>query len=232
MRILICDDEQIYARNLEKKIREFLTHTGCDAEFDLFFGSEFLDEEIGEYDIAFLDVEMEPYNGIETARALKNKNPKIIIFFITAYNSYLDDAMDINAFRYLSKPLDDERLFSGLKKALDKISFEDKQFAVEDKAKSTIIKSSDIIMVEIVGKNTVIHTLKGAFHSKENISYWAENLTEPIFYRTHKSFIINSNFITDYSKDFVYLINNILAPISYRKQPEFRKFVLSLLERR
>ncbi len=188
MRILICDDEKLYAQSLESTVRKFLSTEGFDAQIDLLFSSGFINEEVEKYDIAFLDIEMEPFNGIETARVLKNKNPKIIIFFITAYNSYLDDAMDINAFRYLSKPLDDERLFSGLKKALDKISFEDKQFAVEDKAKSTIIKSSDIIMVEIVGKNTVIHTLKGTFHSKENISYWAENLTEPIFYRTHKSF--------------------------------------------
>ncbi|MBQ7596809.1 MAG: response regulator transcription factor [Clostridia bacterium] len=232
MKILICDDEKIYAQHLEKEIREFLTNEGCDTEIDLFFGSDFVNGEIKEYDIAFLDIEMAPYNGIETARALKEKNPKIILFFITAYNSYLDDALDINAFRYLSKPLDTDRLFNGLKKALDKIDLSDKQFAVVDKEKNTLIKASDIIMVEIVGKSTVIHTLKGAYHSKENISYWAENLTEPIFFRTHKSFIVNSNFITDYSKDFVYLINDILAPVSYRKQAEFKKFVLSLLERR
>ena len=232
MRILICDDEKLYAQSLESTVRKFLSTEGFDAQIDMFFSSGFINEEVEKYDIAFLDIEMEPFNGIETARVLKNKNPKIIIFFITAYNSYLDDAMDINAFRYLSKPLDEERLFSGLKKAMDKISFEDKTFVVEDIVKNTIIKSSDIIMVEIVGKRTIIHTLSGTYQSKESITYWGDKLTAPIFYKPHKSFIINSNFITDYSKDFVYLINGIKAPISYRKQPEFRKFVLSLLERR
>ena len=62
--------------------------------------------------MAFLDVEMETYSGIEVAQKLKAKNPYIVIFIVTSYDKYLDDAMDLNVFRYIKKPLDKKRLKS------------------------------------------------------------------------------------------------------------------------
>lgn len=233
MKILICDDEMLFADRLKEKISKILLDEKCPAEIELYTDSEFIDCEVMSFDIAFLDIEMEPYNGIETARALKKQNTKIIIFFITAYNQYLDDAMDINAFRYLSKPLDEERLRKGLKKALEKINAADgKKFIIKSDKKSMFVSSDDIIMVEISGRGTYLYTLNGKGYSSNNISFWADNLNASVFLKTHKSYIVNTDFIIDYDKSFVYLVNNYKAPISYRQRTAFNNFILSLIERR
>lgn len=58
-------------------------------------------------------------DGIYVGNELKKKDKDIIIFIITSYSEYLDEAMRFHVFRYLSKPIDRQRLFRNLKDALD-----------------------------------------------------------------------------------------------------------------
>lgn len=232
MRILICDDEKLYVNDIYRNVLNFFNEKRIKITVDTFFNSSFVNENVASYDIAFLDIEMQPVNGIEVAAILREKNPNIILFFITAYTQYLDDAFDLNAFRFLSKPLDVKRLFEGLTRMLKKIDVTDKRLAVDVNHTQRIIKSSEIIMVEIDGKNTRITTVNGIFQSKNNISYWKEKLNMSFFYQTHKSFIINSNYITDYGKDMVTLCGKYKAMISHRNQSDFKKYIMALVERR
>ena len=71
-----------------------------------------------EKDIVFLDIEMPGMNGIYVGNELKKANKNVLIFVITSYSEYLDDAMRFDVFRYLSKPLDKQRLFRNMKDAL------------------------------------------------------------------------------------------------------------------
>lgn len=51
-------------------------------------------------------------NGLKLSQKLKQNNPDILIMIITAFESYLDDAMEIHVYRYLSKPIDENRFLS------------------------------------------------------------------------------------------------------------------------
>ena len=54
-------------------------------------------------------------NGIYVGNTLKKANKDVIIFVVTSYSEYLDDAMRFHVFRYLSKPLDRQRFFRNMK---------------------------------------------------------------------------------------------------------------------
>ena len=58
-------------------------------------------------------------NGIYVGNELKKANNNIIIFIVTSYSEYLDEAMRFHVFRYLSKPLDKQRFFRNMKEAVD-----------------------------------------------------------------------------------------------------------------
>ena len=118
MRIAVCDDDSVYAKEIEKIVQVTLWGRHIESKTDLYCDSRKLYESDKRYDIAFLDIEMEPYNGLETAQKLKKTNEQIIIFFITSFDQYLDDAMVLNAFRYIKKPLNAKRLQLGIEKAL------------------------------------------------------------------------------------------------------------------
>lgn len=100
MRILICDDEQKLI-DLELSIlQEYCRSTNIAATFFTFTDSLSAGN-IGEFDIAFLDIDMEKLNGIELARKLRSKNPTSIIIFVTNFIQYAPEGYEVNAFRYL-----------------------------------------------------------------------------------------------------------------------------------
>lgn len=57
---------------------------------------------------------MQGVNGIYVGSELKKQNENTIIFIVTSYMEYLDDAMRFQVFRYLSKPLDSQRFFRNM----------------------------------------------------------------------------------------------------------------------
>ncbi len=95
MKIAICDDDSAYIKKIESVVRTTLAENNVDARFDLISDSAQLHDSAETYDMAFLDIGMTPYNGLEIAARLKKRNRNIIIFFITSYDDYIDDAMDL-----------------------------------------------------------------------------------------------------------------------------------------
>ncbi len=120
MRILICDDDELIVEQLQKFLKCFFKqeHLKCP-DISVFYNGESLLEDRGEKDILFLDVEMPGMNGIYVGNELKKANSNIIIFIVTSFIEYLDEAMRFHVFRYLSKPLDKQRFFRNMKYAID-----------------------------------------------------------------------------------------------------------------
>lgn len=223
MKIAICDDELIFAKEIEDEVRKVLEKKGIDARVDVFTDCTqlYACEEL--YDIAFLDICMTPYDGLALAKKMQKINENITVFFITSFDKYLDDALDINAFRYIQKPIDTKRLAAGFEKAIDNIVKSESKFFVKDGQSFVAISSSSIILVQIVGRHTEVVTEDKQYYSENSIDFWTERLASPLFYRVHKSYIINMNYITDYSRSRVVLNNSHEIPVAYRNQADFKR---------
>ncbi len=115
MRIAVCDDDALMLEQLQKHIRAYFEKACVKCpEIVCFSDGESLLSDKGEKDILFLDIEMPGINGIYVGNELKRQNENIIIFVVTSYSEYLDDAMRFHVFRYLSKPLDVHRFFRNI----------------------------------------------------------------------------------------------------------------------
>lgn len=226
MKIVICDDEKTYVNDIKKNVEFFLQEKNIETEFDLFVDSQLLLSTDTCYNIAFLDIEMGEVSGIKIAEHLKKINPHIIVFIITAYNHYLDEAMDLNVFRFISKPLDVRRLFSGLEKALLLLDNTEIYFYLKNNNERKKVFTDDILYIEIVGHSTKIVTVSEEYISENKMSFWKEKLTASYFYQVHNSFIINLKYITQYQRDSVVINNKYAVPIAYRTQAAFRKYFL------
>lgn len=224
MNILICDDDLIYINEIKNNAERILQNLHITATFYLFSSSENIEFTSTSYDIAFLDIQMQTYSGIEIAEKLKKHNTNIIIFFITSYDQYLDEAMDLNAFRYIKKPLDVKRLQSGIEKAISHIDNSTISFHLKNGRETQTVFSSEIIYIEIVGHYTKVVTTKQEYISDKSISFWRKKLISPSFFPVHKSFIINMKYISKYKRDMVTLCKKYQVPVAYRKQAEFRSF--------
>ena len=77
---------------------------------------------------------MPGFDGIYVGNELKKQNESVIIFIVTSYLEYLDAAMRFHVFRYLSKPIDKQRLFQNLDDALELYYSINQKIAVETKS--------------------------------------------------------------------------------------------------
>ena len=193
------------------------------------------------FDLVFLDVEMEGVNGIETGKELKKKSPRTIILVITSYNGYLDDAFKINAFRFLSKPLDVERLYKALDDANDLLKNDIIVFNDINTGEDFRIYTNDIIMLEINGRKTKITTVNGTYLSKDKITDWKSRLNGISFVSPHSSYIVNLDHSIKHTRTALILARKDLngsiverysVAIAPKKQAEIKKAFFFVLERR
>lgn len=189
-------------------------------------------------DLVFLDIEMPNYSGYEITSFFDNIDFEII--FVTAYDHYAIKAFEISALDYILKPIDIERLKESIIKFENrannknasvnyqvlKESLEDnviKKIVIPFQGDQKILLLENIIAIEASESYSVIHTIESkTIMVSKNLKHF-ENLFEENnnFLRTHKSWIINSDFIKEYSKSdlTILLSNGITAKLSkYKKQ--------------
>lgn len=232
MRILICDDDNLITEQLTKYIHDFFTRNHLkQPEIVVFSDGESLLHDSGEKDILFLDIEMPGMNGIYVGNELKKTNENIIIFVVTSFSEYLDEAMRFHVFRYLSKPLDRHRLFRNMKDALQLYHSSTIKIPVETKQGVYTISETDIIFVEAQERKVIVHTAAMDYESVHNMQYWIQTLSGNCFFQSHRSFFVNLAHVTDFDHSLIHLENGQFeAYLTRRKYTQFRDAYLLYLE--
>lgn len=232
MRIVICDDDSFIVEQLQNYIKVYFEKACVKCpELVCFSNGESLLEDKGNKDIVFLDIEMPGINGIYVGNELKKANEKIILFIITSYSEYLDEAMRFHVFRYLSKPLDKQRFFRNMKDAVDLYHTMMVKLPIETKTGIYTVLSSSIIAVEAQRRKVIVHTNLRDFESVHNMQYWLALLPKNCFFQTHRSFIVNFEHISDFDHSLVHLAGNrFQAYLTKRKYSAFKDAYLLYLE--
>ena len=147
MRILICDDDLSITQSLSQIIKTYFNKKKVNnLDIITFNDGDSLLSDKSQKDIVFLDVEMPGFDGIYVGNELKKQNESVIIFIVTSYLEYLDAAMRFHVFRYLSKPIDKQRLFQNLDDALELYYSINQKIAVETKYGVTSVLTCDIVL--------------------------------------------------------------------------------------
>ena len=109
LRIAIVEDQKFEAQQLERLLRQAW---GDPVVCDLYeSGDAFLHRAAaGPYAVVFLDICMEGTNGIATARLLREKDPHLLIVFVTSSPEYVWEAFPVHPFDYLLKPYKEEKI--------------------------------------------------------------------------------------------------------------------------
>ena len=220
MHIAICDDDQLFAEQLVNYLEDFFRSNRISCpEISCFSDGNTLLKNERQMDIVFLDVEMAGISGIATGTELKRRNKNIIIFMVTAYMEYLDEAMRFHVFRYLNKPLDKLRLFRNLKDALHIYSILSTKIAIETKQGVYTVQSSDIVFIESVDKKTIVHTTQKEYVSVLTVAEWIKYLPNNCFFQSHRSFIVNFAHISDFDHTLIHLCEAVKYSVSMGMKP-------------
>ena len=102
----VCDDQREDAENLRCCISLFAQTQEIPVQTDVFSDGAALLNASQHYDLIFLDVEMSPMSGIETAKELRKREAffKVPIVYVTSYPDYWRHAYQVHAFDFIEKP--------------------------------------------------------------------------------------------------------------------------------
>lgn len=204
--VLIADDDPGMRLILRKKIQ---------AEDGFFVAGEAAtgEETVALYEkcgpqVVFLDVDMPGKTGIECARLIQDQNPACVLIFATGHEEYMGEAFEVYAFDYLVKPFKMDRLEQTLGRIRDRLcraatpSLPAPRLAEPRNAAGrlmlrhrdgvTFIDLSEILLVQREDRSTVIYTAKdGRYVLSETLAETEARLDPEVFFRCHKSYIIN-----------------------------------------
>ena len=206
MNIFICDDNEADIAQIRSYTKIYFAMEPYDPLVKGFTSGDDLLNDPLIPDIVFLDIEMPGLNGINTATELIKRNPSVLIIIVTSHLDYLDDAMKIHVFRYLTKPVEKKRLSRSLADAVKIYAEANATAIVYTRRHGPIaLKKSDIICIEAEGRYSYVYT---------------------------KDDKIDMNYITNYSPTELSLSNGFMTiPLARRKRVEFKRQYLRHLER-
>ncbi len=227
MKVLVCDDNPNIIKQIKNLLTEITKKTMYKFDVDCFTnGDSILDKQI-KVDFAFIDIEMPGVNGLTVTKHLQLINPHIIIFIVTSFNGYLDDAMDLKVFRFLSKPIDKNRFFKSMDVALNLYHQSTETILLDNFDEHYNIFTIDILYLTIENRKTKIITKNGEYISHKRFDYWKKQLQSyDYFAQSHYSFIVNLKNITHFDKNGITLNFNsktINVPISRSFYSSFKK---------
>lgn len=193
-------------------------------------------------DVVFLDIAMPVEDGFSLLKSFPDRDFDVV--FTTAYNEYALQAFKENAIDYIEKPINIEDLQKAVQKVLhyretgnhnqeasiqkvlrDSVSYSDK-ISIPTKGGFIVAHNKEVIHFEASDNYTNIYlTENRKYVSTKNIKIFEEHLNPDVFFRTHKSHIINIKYhLKQFSRNeggYVILSNGKHVPVSRRKMQEF-----------
>lgn len=220
MNIAVIDDEKPIREQLCGLIKKQKPACGIDA----YSSGEEAAASQKRFDIAFLDIKMTGIGGIETARRLREKNSDLILVFVTGAREYVFDALDLYAFQYLLKPINERKFSEVLEKAAKEAEKNAGKKELYIKTKKLTVNQDDISYIESSGKKAEIHIVGSA---KTVEIYKAldelEKELDKSFYRCHRSYIVNLSHIAEYDSGSITVTGGDRVYLAQKKYGEFKK---------
>lgn len=240
IKALIIDDEQVAVNVLTLMIERHLPEVTTVRSLT---NPALAAELISGYrpDIVFLDIEMPYQNGFELLKTLPEISFDIV--FTTAYDKYAIQAIKFSALDYLLKPIDADELRESFNRFTQKAIVEqNKNAAVENllfnlqhqnKAHHRLALPTgnglqfflpqDIIRCEGMSNYTKFYFSNyNSITTSRTIKEYEEILVPHKFIRTHKSHLINAEFVSGYAPQDSSLImkDGSLIEVSRRRKKE------------
>ena len=233
MRIAIVDDEEVFRRQIASMISNLYGRedVSCFLYAD---GSEVMRsfENGFRLDAVFLDIEMKELDGMSTARRIRGFDKDIPIVFTTSHTEMAMDGYEVDAFRFLSKPIDEEKLRLTLTD-LEKLLKVDNKIVLRKDGEDMVFPVSDLKYAEasnnsvrfVFGKSTVEQRMKFG----DAVKMIDEASRD--FVKIHRSYYVNLAHVMKLNSSDVLMDNKELLPIARGSAASVKKELFDYIRR-
>lgn len=230
MKIAICDDEIDFQKNLRKKLEDH--YSVLEVEIEMFLsGKDFLDRFEKEplvFQMIFMDIEMPSLNGIEISKRIREINQSVPIIFLTSHTELAMEGYEVDAFRFLDKPLRMDKLVKALQ-AFDNLRLLNSKIEIKDGERTVLINWVEIQYVRSENVYTKIYMDNAQYLIRKKLSDLEKQIPNQLFYRPHRSYLINLGFVKSFDTKKIIMLNGYEIPLSRGKRNEFNTSMMNYL---
>ena len=198
MRLAVCDPNVADAQMLTVKLQQLTADMGIACTVSSFRAARLLLDEAKErpFDAVFLETELGGTGGIELARKLRFYHEDVEIVFVSAKEEYALAAYSVFPLGYLLKHADRKRLYPILTRLMHKKRDVGPTIrcATPDGGE-VLIPRNELMYIEVFGNRLLFHGKRATVEGVGSLSGVSELLPEKMFYRAHRNFIVNLQFV-------------------------------------
>lgn len=230
-KIAICDDENLFTKELKELISGYMMEKGLVFEIDTYNSGEALVElgiEVVQYTVVFLDINMDKVDGIKTAEMIRKVSREVFIVFVTAYVDYSLEGYRLDVVRYLLKGNANfqskvnecmDAIIDKMNYCVTKREFDFKEGRKEISLERLLYIESKLHILEfhVMEEDVKVYTMY------ETLNIFETRLAENDFIRIHQSYLVNVKHIRNVVRCKVILTNGIELSIPKARYTEVKK---------
>lgn len=223
MNILVCDDDpqalgRITGLLIEpcRKIQARLVSVGHPETLN----------DLSEFDLAFLDIDMKGLDGLTLAYRLRDARPDAVIVFVTNFVQYAPEGYELQAFRYLLKPALEEKLPACFALAVEELHRRRQTVTFRASREEIELPVQKILYFESERRGVAVH-LSGW---DREVCRFAGSLTELTsrmeglgFLRVHRSYLVNMACIRKLQYGSLELKDGTQLPVSEKNYAQLKQ---------
>lgn len=218
MKIAICDDENVFVQKLYQYLWKQL-----DCSVECFTSPIPLLEKYRakeRYDVLFLDILMSPINGIELAKEIRLYDQNAVIVFLTVSLEYAPLGYEVNAFRYLLKPVSEEDFLNTMQQVREKLA-ERHTLRISTPECDLLLHTEKLCYLEADNKDSILYYMDDTITVCKSLNSLSKLLPERCFFRVHRKYIVNLACIREFDGKNLTLDCRITLPVSRRRSADF-----------
>ncbi len=159
-------------------------------------------------------------SGMRTAREIRTTNHELRLVFVTNYEQYAIEGYEVQAFRFLKKPIRYVQFFEIMNKIVADIHKDRSHFAVKNRSGVHHIRTSYVLYAETYRRRTLLHTIEGDVECNQSMSALERELGAQ-FFRCHAAYLVNLKHVQHIAPTEVVLANQVSLPISKHRRSVF-----------
>lgn len=218
MHITLCDDEPLFLQSLQRQIARWAEQAGIAIAMHAVSSAEVLlrEWENGlKADLLLLDIEMRTgISGMELARRIRAQNPHVMIAFISNYAQYSCQGYEVQAMRFLPKPIADERLRECLDTALAQWKVtQAESIALDSMGGRALLRHKDILYAMADGHYLQIYQTisKAIVRPRMTLPQLLEQVHS--LARCHRAYAANLLYVRRVSRNELVLVEGTHLPV-------------------
>ena len=228
MNIAICDDDKGVCSQLEGWIEQYNNENATRLYVDVYHSAETLQQQLqtGQwYDMLFLDIELPQKNGIELGQMIRSawKMDLIYLVFISGKSNYCMDLFDVHPLNFHLKPLKHEDVVKDIELVRERINVGAFAFRYREDGVYKSVCLKDIVYFVGAGKGVEVHCKDGrVIFAGNSLQKLCDIYEKHGFSRCHKSYLINLNYVSEYSMSKVKMSDGKEIVIGKSRRKHFK----------